>query len=327
MSQRESVDIPFSKKSLSKLNLEQDLIDYNKVTTMKNILFAFALIFTCSFSYAEELDSIKTIKEKGNSFVLHKIDKGETFYSICRKYGASPSDALKFNPQALEVIKTGEMLKIPLPIKEIVSEEIIEVADESKENVYHIVGKGETLYALSRNFRVSVEDLKKWNNFTDNSISEGQKVIVGKKIKTVIVDNSITTDSIRIMDKSENKMEVDPDLKNDPNIVVVDEGDSKSFENLPEGSEVSESGFVKFIQDEEIDQSRNYVLHPKAKVGTIIMITNPQNNKSVFARVLGPFNVAEEENQDIIMLITENTAKKIGLKGKDNLLVQLNYTK
>jgi len=59
---------------------------------MKNILFTLALISTCSFSYAEVLDSIKTINEKGKSFVVHKIDKGETFYSICRRYGASPSD-------------------------------------------------------------------------------------------------------------------------------------------------------------------------------------------------------------------------------------------
>ena len=99
------------------------------------------------------------------------------------------------------------------------------------------------------------------------------------------------------------------------------------FEKLPEGSDVNESGFVRIIEDKEVDQTRNYVYHSKAKVGTIIMITNPQNNRSIFARVLGPFNVSEESNQGIVMLITENTANKIGLKDKDNMLAKLNYTK
>lgn len=294
---------------------------------MKNILFTLALIFTCSFSYAEVLDSIKTINEKGKSFVVHQIDKGETFYSICRRYGASPSDALKFNPQALEVIRTGETLKIPLPVKEIISEEIIEVALDNKENIYHVVEKGETLYALSRKFRVSVEDLQKWNNLQGNAISEGQSVVVGKKLKTVLVDEVMEIDSLIVLDTDDQVMEMNPDLKNSPDKVTVNEGNESAFENLPEGAEVSESGFVGFIKDTKIDQTRNYVLHPKAKVGTIIMITNPLNNMSVFARVLGPFNVAEEENEDLIMLITKNTAKKIGLKGNDSLLVKLNYTK
>jgi flagellum-specific peptidoglycan hydrolase FlgJ len=44
-------------------------------------------------------------------------------------------------------------------------------------NLYE-VQKGETLYAISRKFNISVEDLKKKNNLPDNTISIGQKLIV-----------------------------------------------------------------------------------------------------------------------------------------------------
>jgi flagellum-specific peptidoglycan hydrolase FlgJ len=40
------------------------------------------------------------------------------------------------------------------------------------------VSPGDTLYSISKKFNVSVEDLKKKNNLTDNAISVGQSIIV-----------------------------------------------------------------------------------------------------------------------------------------------------
>ncbi|HNP60428.1 MAG TPA: LysM peptidoglycan-binding domain-containing protein [Nitrospirales bacterium] len=42
----------------------------------------------------------------------------------------------------------------------------------------HIVAKGETLYRISKEYGVSVDDLKSWNQLTDNTIHVGQKLIV-----------------------------------------------------------------------------------------------------------------------------------------------------
>ena len=47
-------------------------------------------------------------------------------------------------------------------------------------NGSHTVEKGETLYRLSRQYGVSVEDLKAWNNMTDNTIHVGQQVVVSQ---------------------------------------------------------------------------------------------------------------------------------------------------
>jgi len=46
------------------------------------------------------------------------------------------------------------------------------------EDVVHVVGKGETVYAISRSYRVSPEELMKYNNITDAS-----KLQVGKRLK------------------------------------------------------------------------------------------------------------------------------------------------
>ncbi|MDE0404199.1 MAG: LysM peptidoglycan-binding domain-containing protein [Nitrospira sp.] len=45
---------------------------------------------------------------------------------------------------------------------------------------YYTVIKGDTLYRISHTYGVTVEQLKKWNNLTDNIISIGQRLIVSQ---------------------------------------------------------------------------------------------------------------------------------------------------
>lgn len=51
------------------------------------------------------------------------------------------------------------------------------IASEQISNFYE-VQQGETLYAISKKFNISVEELKKKNNLTDNTLSIGQRLIV-----------------------------------------------------------------------------------------------------------------------------------------------------
>ena len=53
----------------------------------------------------------------------------------------------------------------------------IRVASNQVGDLYE-VQKGETLYAISKKFNISVDELKKKNNLTDNSLSIGQRLIV-----------------------------------------------------------------------------------------------------------------------------------------------------
>ena len=45
---------------------------------------------------------------------------------------------------------------------------------------YYTVVKGDTLYRISRTYGVTVEQLKRWNNLTDNIIGIGQRLIVSQ---------------------------------------------------------------------------------------------------------------------------------------------------
>lgn len=67
---------------------------------------------------------------------------------------------------------------------EVLGKEYVPVVVAKKEIVYteevekYTVIKGDTLYSLSKKFNISIEELKRKNNLTDNSLSLGQTIIV-----------------------------------------------------------------------------------------------------------------------------------------------------
>lgn len=51
---------------------------------------------------------------------------------------------------------------------------------EEEEVIRHEVSSGETLYSISRKYKVDVADIKDWNNLEDNTISVGQILTIFK---------------------------------------------------------------------------------------------------------------------------------------------------
>ncbi len=138
------------------------------------IIFAGALLFHPQ----AEKDSIGTETIDGKLFVIHKVDEKETLYAISRRYGASVESILKSNPGASANLEIGQILRVPYDKKVSVK--------PAPNNTVHRVASGETMYSISRSYGVTVDDLRKWNNLPDNSISVGQELIVRKAPAVVV---------------------------------------------------------------------------------------------------------------------------------------------
>lgn len=107
--------------------------------------------------------------------VSHQVQKGETLYSISRKYGISVGELCSANNiSTSSVIKTGQNLKIPTKnLSEKSTNEKIEKTDT------YIVKKGDTLYGIAKRFGVSVETLTIMNKMSGSkTIKVGQTLIV-----------------------------------------------------------------------------------------------------------------------------------------------------
>ena len=114
----------------------------------------------------------------------HKVQKGETIEDIAKLYLVSPYDIYALNPDALNTFEPEMVLLIP---NSRVKNEPI--AEESKEVIgyrTHKVKRKETLYSISKDYGVSIEDLKKYNErLYSEGLKKGDRIRV-PRFKTVV---------------------------------------------------------------------------------------------------------------------------------------------
>ncbi len=102
--------------------------------------------------------AVLTVNAQG--YKSHKVQVGETVESIAKRYGIEPADIYKFNPEAQKGIYENSVLIIPSKSTK------DNVTDSAKESVIfkeHKVKRKETLFGISKEYGVAIEDIKKYN--------------------------------------------------------------------------------------------------------------------------------------------------------------------
>lgn len=311
---------------------------------MKKFLFLCFLAFTAN-AFASPQDSIGVKVIDGKTYIMHKVTKGEGVYGIGKKYGVPASEIFAANPGSEQSIKIDQVLLIPKKVSGPTSGNAGGNAGTTtttrKEKVYHVVSSGQTLSAIARQYNTSVSDIKNWNNLSSDNIRLGQKLVVGEKTITVNTPKPTYTEVKPPVDptpeepKPETKTTPLPSVQAPPatsnNVVVAPKvqdkpmddkaGEVKNTYSTDDGDEINESGIAVISSEGELSQERSFILHPSAKIGTIVMITNPANNSTVFARVVG--NCKAENG--IILKMSKTVANKLGVS--DSSQVKLSYAK
>jgi N-acetylmuramoyl-L-alanine amidase len=179
------------------------------------------------------------------------VQAGDSLWSISKKYGISVDKLKDINNLSSNLLNTGQKLLI----KDTSSSEDV--------GVYYTVKAGDTLYGIAKAYGLSVDDLKKMNGLKNNSISIGQKILVGGTgeiidgidYDTYVVksgDNlyaiarkyGITVDKLKdINNLSSNLLNVGQKLlvpKNDSNKYIVKAGDSLYKIAMVNGTTITE---------------------------------------------------------------------------------------
>ncbi len=102
-------------------------------------------------------------------FVYHKVEAGETLYSLTRTYGVTEPELRQHNPDLTDGLKLGMTLKVPVKEAE---EEKAGVLDSNY--TYHQVQKDETAYSLSRQYTISLDSLYLLNPGAEDGLRIGQ---------------------------------------------------------------------------------------------------------------------------------------------------------
>tara|TARA_R110002049_G_scaffold74008_4_gene191192 strand:- start:240 stop:2300 length:2061 start_codon:yes stop_codon:yes gene_type:complete len=115
------------------------------------------------------------------NFIDHAIQKGESVYSISKKYGVSINAIFEVNPGSKDVIYAGNTLRIPNSNTATSTTNNTVISDTQISN--YQVKRGETKSGLSRRFGVSIAMLEQQNPHIVRMLQAGHLINLDKSIK------------------------------------------------------------------------------------------------------------------------------------------------
>lgn len=107
-------------------------------------------------------DKASNVEKEGNT-ISYTVQKGDSLYSIARKYNTTIDRIKDLNNLTTNLLSIGQVLLIP--------------TDTNLETTY-TVQKGDSLYSIAKKYNTTVNRLKQLNNLTSNLLSIGQILIV-----------------------------------------------------------------------------------------------------------------------------------------------------
>lgn len=142
-------------------------------------------------------DKKEVASSKNANAEIHTVESGESLYKIAKKYNITLEKLIELNPDIKpEAIQIGDEIvvlakkEIAKPKKKKAIEDLkIDVPSPNKDtnlcldelgNQFHTVQKGETLYQLSKKYKVSVRDLEEMNPEIVANLPIGYEVVIKK---------------------------------------------------------------------------------------------------------------------------------------------------
>ena len=272
-------------------------------------------------------------------FFYHRVAPKQTMYSLCKFYGITPKQMQEINP-ALKVrlIQVDELIKVPISAKLIrVSE--LPLNRSTYTPVFYEVKPSEGLYRISKNyFSIKPEKIMQLNGMTSAELKLGQLLLLGwvpldifskkedKKVVTKTIGKPTTTagpktpvvatapsstDKDKAIIKATISEAVEKVEKEEAKVTPA--SNKEKFETGAATLRKSSEQGAAFWHKELKGTKGLYVLHRSAAPGTILSVTNPMFNTTVYAKVAGniPANTYPD---DIKVIVSPEVASRLGAR-------------
>lgn len=208
--------------------------------------------------------------------------------------------------------------------------------------VKHQVAKGEALGIIARKYGVSIAAIKEENQLSSDNVRIGQILRIPSAASPANATPVASANQSGNAGNPAGNGTTDPLPKSGTQeasqVLVAPANTVRSGESRDPGMagantgkavyepavDVNEEGKAVISNKEGLDQTRNFVIHPTARVGTIVMLTNPSNNVRVFARVVG--NYRSSENPGASVQVTKVVADVLS-GGSSEFPVKINYAR
>ncbi|GAA4447946.1 hypothetical protein GCM10023189_05040 [Nibrella saemangeumensis] len=116
----------------------------------------------------------------------HSVLPGQTYYSISRLYGLTVDQLLALNSLTVnDKLSVGQELVVRSAgstTNRVPSTRTAVPSSAPATPQYHTVMKGETMYRISKQYGVSIEQIQEWNQLSDVTVREGQRIRIIKQL-------------------------------------------------------------------------------------------------------------------------------------------------
>jgi hypothetical protein len=324
-------------------------------TTMRKIFLLFLFLNSAILGFGQQELQVQH-NEKG-MFLVHTVVPKENWYSVGRLYAISPKEIAAFNGADMtKGLSIGQTVMIPLT-----AANFSQGSAAGGRAVYYTVGEKEGLYRVSlKNNKVLMADLRKWNSLKSDAITTGQKLIVGylgaPHGAPVVVSSGApanttpATASETPVVKTEVPVEkprpADTETPAPPKKVEVVPTPAPAASTTPRSA--SSDGRGGYFRTQFEQQARSgtskdatvnsgifktasgwqdmkyYLLIDGAEPGTLVKISNPNNGKSVYAKVLGGMS-GIRQNAGFDIRISNAAANVLEMGEAEKFQVRVQY--
>lgn len=278
----------------------------------------------------------KQAEKSGNTSGSHIVQRGETLYSIAKKYNLTLKVLSDLNPKYAPAyqLKVGDKLKIAENgSNEVITPSATAVTTETPVNKEgtHLVQKSETLYFISKKYGISIRQLSEWNNLGDNpAIKIGQVL----KVKEGLPENAVTETVVytpvsatatpvapQVVVKEVAKENVPSDnipvaeiskkvpVKEESVVAAAPDTLKSAFTEKAAQNTANSTlrGIANIVDNSELT-SAAFVFYDNAEAGDIVKVLNLMSKKVVYLKVIGK---TVNPNEETILQVSPDTAKML----------------
>ena len=138
--------------------------DLKRINNLTSDLLSIGQIINIPSSTTIVTPSEDDIINEENTYI---VQRGDTLWSISRKFGVSVDDIKNANNLTNEILTIGSTIIVP-------------TGTSANNIIVYKVKRGDSLWALAREYNTTIDDIKKLNNLTSNILTIGSELQIKK---------------------------------------------------------------------------------------------------------------------------------------------------
>lgn len=176
--------------------------------------------------------------EKAVATTEYVVKEGDNLTKIAKENKLYVADIKKWNNLKDSNVKLGDKLKLAAPTEAAANDESVADTKSTTETIFYTVKKGDNLSLIADKNKVTMTDLKEWNDLKSSTVKVGEKLKIEKTVE--VVAEVTKTDA-----KKKNKYTTQKSY-------IVEKGDSLFIISQKHKTTVAEIKKLNGLKDENI---------------------------------------------------------------------------